>query len=113
MKKSLGARISVCATHVWVVGTYDDEDKPNIMTAAWGGVCCSQPPCVAVSLRKATYTYGNMQKRKAFTVNVPTADYVKQTDYVGIYRRSTINSDNLTPGQSDHDAPYKGVSPHP
>jgi len=110
MKKSLGARISVCATHVWVVGTYDNEDKPNIMTAAWGGVCCSQPPCVAVSLRKATYTYGNIEKRKAFTVNVPSADYVKQTDYVGIYSgRSTdkFSGAKLTPVRSDHvDAPY-------
>ena len=60
MKKSLGAKISVRATHVWVVGTYDSGGKPNMMTAAWGGVCCSQPPCVAVSLRKATYTYGSI-----------------------------------------------------
>jgi len=41
MKRSLGSRISVCATHVWVVGTYDAEGKPNMMTVAWGGVCCS------------------------------------------------------------------------
>ena len=85
MKKSLGAKIIVSATHVWAIGTYDSEDKPNMMTAAWGGVCCSQPPCVAVSLRKATYSYGNIVTRKAFTVNVPSADYLKQTDYVGIY----------------------------
>ena len=94
MKKSLGARISVCATHVWVVGTYDDEGKPNMMTAALGGVCCSQPPCVAVSLRKATYSYGSIEKRKAFTVNVPSTDYAKQTDYVGIY--SGRNTDKLS-----------------
>jgi flavin reductase (DIM6/NTAB) family NADH-FMN oxidoreductase RutF len=110
MKKSLGAKIIVCATHVWVVGTYDNEDKPNIMTAAWGGVCCSQPPCVAVSLRKATYTYGNIEKRKAFTVNVPSADYVKQTDYVGISTGKTTDkflAARLTPVRSDHvDAPY-------
>jgi len=110
MKKSLGAKIIVAATHVWVIGTYDKEGKPNMMTAAWGGVCCSQPPCVAVSLRKATYTYGNITERKAFTVNVPSADYVKQTDYVGIY--SGRNTDKLsiakfTPVRSDFvDAPY-------
>jgi len=110
MKKSLGAKIIVCATHVWVVGTYDNEGKPNMMTAAWGGVCCSQPPCVAVSLRKATYTYGNIGKRKAFTVNVPSTDYVTQTDYVGIYSgRSTdkLSVAKLTPARSDLvDAPY-------
>jgi flavin reductase (DIM6/NTAB) family NADH-FMN oxidoreductase RutF len=110
MKKSLGAKIIVCATHVWVVGTYDSKGKPNVMTAAWGGVCCSQPPCVAVSLRKATYTYGNIQKRRAFTVNVPSVDYLRQTDYVGIYSgRSTdkFSVAKLTPVRSDLvDAPH-------
>jgi flavin reductase (DIM6/NTAB) family NADH-FMN oxidoreductase RutF len=110
MKKSLGARIIVGATHVWVVGTYDTEGKPNMMTAAWGGVCCSQPPCVAVSLRKATYSYGNIVMHKAFTVNVPSKEHVKQTDYAGIY--SGRNTDKysrakLTPVSSEHvDAPY-------
>jgi flavin reductase (DIM6/NTAB) family NADH-FMN oxidoreductase RutF len=110
MKKSLGAKIIVSATHVWVIGTYDSEGKPNMMTAAWGGVCCSQPPCVAVSLRKATYTYGSIVKRKAFTVNVPSADYVKQTDYVGIYSGKNAEKCSvakLTPIQSGLvDAPY-------
>ena len=110
MKKSLGAKIIVGATQVWVVGTFDSQGKPNVMTAAWGGVCCSQPPCVAVSLRKATYSYGNIVNRKAFTVNVPSADYLKQTDYVGIYSgRSTdkFSTAKLTPVRSDLvDAPY-------
>jgi flavin reductase (DIM6/NTAB) family NADH-FMN oxidoreductase RutF len=110
MKKSLGAKIIVSVTHVWVIGTYDGEGKPNMMTAAWGGVCCSQPPCVAVSLRKATYTYGSIVKRKAFTVNVPSADYAKQTDYVGIYSgRSTdkLSVAKLTPARSKLvDDPY-------
>lgn len=84
MKKSLGAGTLVGATTVWVVGTYDTEGRPNIMTAAWGGVCCSDPPCVGVSLRKATYSYGSIMERKAFTVSVPSAAHVKETDYVGI-----------------------------
>ena len=110
MKKSLGAKIIVGATPVWVVGTFDSQGKPNVMTAAWGGVCCSQPPCVAVSLRKATYSYGNIVTRRAFTVNVPSVDYLKQTDYVGIYSgRSTdkFSAAKLTPVRSDLiDAPY-------
>ena len=47
MKRSLGADVLVGATTVWVVGTYDKEGKPNLMTAAWGGVCCSDPPASA------------------------------------------------------------------
>ncbi len=57
MKKSLGAHTYLPTTPVLLVGTYDQQGKPNMMTAAWGGICCSKPPCVAVSLRKATYSY--------------------------------------------------------
>jgi flavin reductase (DIM6/NTAB) family NADH-FMN oxidoreductase RutF len=38
MKKSLGAKTIVGVTPVWIVGTYDKVDKPNIMAAAWDGV---------------------------------------------------------------------------
>ena len=57
MKRSLGAKTLIVPTPTWIVGSYDKHGKPNGMTAAWGGICCSDPPCVAVSLRKATYSY--------------------------------------------------------
>ncbi len=115
MKRSLGAKIAVGATTVWVIGTYDKEGRPNLMTAAWGGVCCSVPPCVGVSLRKATYTHGNIRGRNAFTVSIPSADYVKETDYVGIVSgRDTDKwqAAGLTPMRSDVvDAPYVAEFP--
>lgn len=110
MKKSLGAKTLVYPTPVLVVCTYDEEGKPNAMTAAWGGICCSSPPCVAISLRKATSTYGNLLTKKAFTVNIPTEDYVIEADYFGI--ASGKNEDKfaksgLTPIKSNIvDAPY-------
>lgn len=84
MKTSIGAKTIVYPTPVFIVGTYDDEGRPNVMTAAWGGICCSSPPCVAVALREATYTYGNLMKRKAFTISLPSEQYVKEADYFGI-----------------------------
>lgn len=84
MKRSLGAKTLALPTPVWVVATYDAEGKSNGMTAAWGGICCSKPPCVCVSLREATYTYGAILDREAFTVNVPSAEQVKIADYFGI-----------------------------
>ena len=69
MKQSLGANTFAIPTPVWVIGTYDTESKANAMTAAWTGICCSKPPCVYVSLRKATYTYHNIKEREAFTKN--------------------------------------------
>jgi len=84
MKKSLGPKTILYPTPVLVVGTYDDEGKPNVMTAAWGGICCSVPPCVAVSLRKATYSHGAIVRRKAFTVSVPSERHAKEADYFGL-----------------------------
>lgn len=84
MKTSLGPKLMVYPVPVLVVGTYDIDGRPNVMTASWGGICCSQPPCLNVSLRKATYSYHNMLQRKAFTVSIPSAEYVRQADYFGI-----------------------------
>ena len=84
MKRSLGARALVFTTPVWVIATYDDKGRPNAMTASWAGVCCSQPPCVAVSLRKHRYTYDAVMARRAFTVNVPSAAHVREADFLGI-----------------------------
>jgi len=74
MKKSIGVKTIVYPTPVFVIGTYDQRGNPNIMTASWAGICCSSPPCVAVSLREATYSYGNIVLHKAFTVNIPSSD---------------------------------------
>ena len=110
MKKSIGAKTLVYPTPTWIVGTYDTEGKANGAAVAWGGICCSEPPCVAVSLRKATYSYGNIVERKAFTVSVPSQAHVKQADYFGI--ASGPNTDKfadagLTPTRSELvDDPY-------
>lgn len=80
MKKSLGAKTIAHPAPVWVIGTYDSEEKPNVSDVAWGGICCSKPPCVAISLRKATYSHGNIVARKSFTVNVPSEKYLKEAD---------------------------------
>ncbi len=84
MKISLGKKTLLYPAPVCVVGTYDRKGVPNVMTAAWAGICCSSPPCIAVSLRKATYTYENIMERKAFTVSLPSEDYVQQADYFGM-----------------------------
>jgi flavin reductase (DIM6/NTAB) family NADH-FMN oxidoreductase RutF len=110
MKRSLGAKTIVYPTPVLVVGTYDQEGRPNVMTVAWGGICCSVPPCIAVSLRKATYSYGNIVKRKGFTVSVPSERHVKEADYFGIASgkvEDKFAATGLTPVRSDLvDAPY-------
>ncbi len=110
MKKSLGAKTLVQPAPVWAVGSYDSHGKPNIMIIAWGGICCSQPPCVTISLRKATYTYGCIMERKAYTINIPSAALVKEVDYAGTTSGRNVDKfamTKLTPVRSELvDAPY-------
>ena len=110
MKKSLGVKTLACPTPLWVVGTYDSEGKPNVMTIAWGGICCSKPQSLNISLRKATYSYNNIIEKRAFTINIPSENQAKEADYFGIATGRKTNKfadTGLTPVKSDLvDAPY-------
>ena len=110
MKNSLGAKTILYPTPVMLVGTYDAAGKPNIMTVAWGGICCSSPPCVAVSLRKVTYTYGNIVQQGAFTINIPSEKYAAAADYCGLVsgkKADKFAETGLTPIRSSLvNAPY-------
>jgi flavin reductase (DIM6/NTAB) family NADH-FMN oxidoreductase RutF len=110
MKSSIGPKTIIFPTPALVVATYDKDGKPNAMTAAWAGICCSKPPCVAVSLLKSRYTYDSIVEQKAFTINIASEAYVKSVDYFGI---ATGRSDDkfsvmgLTPVRSTLvNAPY-------
>ncbi len=115
MKKTLGADTLIFPTPLWLVGSYDSTGRPNLTPIAWGGICCSTPPCVAVSLRKATYSYECIMERKAFTVNVPSAAYLKEADYCGMASGRTIDkfaACKFTPVRSELiDAPYVAELP--
>ncbi len=115
MKKSAGAKTLLFPTPVLMVGTYDQAGKPNLMNAAWGGICCSQPPCVSVSLRKATYSYDCIIQRKAFTVGIACEGKMTEADYVGIVSGRDLDKfavSGLTPVKSELvDAPYAAEFP--
>lgn len=110
MKKSIGPKTILYPTPVLIVGTYDNAGKPNVMTVAWGGICCTTPPCVSISVREATYTYGSLMEQKAFTISIPSEDYVKQADYIGMVSGKDTDKflkTGLTPVKSDVvNAPY-------
>ena len=110
MKKSLGPKTLHLPAPVWLVGTYDANDRPNLMAASWTGICCSQPPCVAVALRKATYTHGSLMARRAFTISIPSEAQAKIADYVGMVSGRKVDKfaqAGLTPVRSELvDAPY-------
>jgi len=67
---------------VLIVGTYDEQGKPNAMNAAWGGIYDTNQ--VMVCLADDHKTTDNIKKTGAFTVSFATAKTVAPCDYVGI-----------------------------
>ena len=96
MKKNIGTELGICPTPVVVVGTYDENDKPNLVTLAWAGVCCSEPPSVQVSIRKSRYTHAAIVARKVFSVNIPSVKHIIETDYVGIVSGKDMDKFDVT-----------------
>lgn len=66
-------------------------EKPNVLTVAWIGMMGSDPPIIAVSLKKSRYTVGIIWVRKEFTVNIPSAKHFRETDYCGLVSGRTRN----------------------
>jgi flavin reductase (DIM6/NTAB) family NADH-FMN oxidoreductase RutF len=85
------------------------------MTIAWGGICCTQPPCLAVSLRRATHSYAAIEARRAFTVSIPAEPDAAKADYVGTVSGRDVDkfaACGWTPVRSELvDAPYVGEAP--
>jgi flavin reductase (DIM6/NTAB) family NADH-FMN oxidoreductase RutF len=103
MKLSLPPQTILLPSPVLVIGTYGSDDSPNMMTAAWGGIVCSKPPCVSVSLREATLSFLNIKQTGAFTVNIPSEKYLKEADFAGIVSGRTCDKfkeTGLTPEKS-------------
>ena len=109
-KKSLGIRSEVYPKPAFVIGSYDKEGNPNIMTAAWAGICNSDPLSIAVSMRPATYSYGNVTESKSFTVNIPSSEMTRYVDYAGRFSGKDVDKfkeTGLTPVKGEFvNAPY-------
>ena len=68
-----------------LVGCGDNRDfKYNLITVAWAGIVCSNPPMVSVSIRPERYSRGLIESTGVFTVNVPTAELAEKVDYCGV-----------------------------
>lgn len=61
MKQSIGAHSIVYPAPVFVVGTYDAEGKPNVMTAAWGGDLL-----LSTTMRRYFFKRGNLHVYEYF-----------------------------------------------
>lgn len=69
---------------VVMVSVADKEGKPNIITIAWTGTVCSNPPMVSISVRPERYSYDVIKETGEFVINLTTKDLTYATDYCGV-----------------------------
>ena len=67
------------------------DDKPNFMAVGCGGIVNGEPPMISVALRPQRYTLKGIKQNMTFSVNVPSTDLVKETDYCGIISGAKVN----------------------
>jgi flavin reductase (DIM6/NTAB) family NADH-FMN oxidoreductase RutF len=60
------------------------ESKESIITLAWAGTCCSDPPMVSVGIRPERYSYELIKESKEFVINFPVARMLKQVEFCGM-----------------------------
>ena len=82
MRKNLGAKAILYPMPVLIIGTYDENGKPNAMNAAWGGI--SEETEISICVDDSHKTAENVVKAGAFTVSVADKSNVIAADYVGI-----------------------------
>lgn len=67
------------------------DDKPNFMAVAWGGIASSEPPMISVAIRHNRYTFTGIRQNLTFSVNVPSSDLIRETDYCGSRSGAKVN----------------------
>ena len=55
----------------------------NIITLAWAGSLCSDPPIIGIGVRPGRHSHGLILEEGAFVVNLPRADQIEKADYCG------------------------------
>ena len=78
------------------------SEKPNIITVAWAGTVCSDPPMCSISVRKERYSYNIIRETGEFVINLCGQGQLKAMDYCGVrsgrdYRK--FEEMKLTPGR--------------
>jgi len=67
------------------------DDKPNFMTVAWGGIANGEPPMISVAIRHTRHSLKGIRQKETFSVNIPSADMVREADYCGIASGSKVD----------------------
>lgn len=67
-----------------MVTVADKRGQDNIITVAWTGTVCTNPPMVYISVRPERYSYHMIAETGEFVINLTTKDLAYATDYCGV-----------------------------
>lgn len=87
-----------------MVSVRDKEGNDNIITVAWAGTVCTNPPMVSISVRPERYSYHMIEESGEFVINLVTKDLVFATDYCGVRSGRDVDKFkemHLTKGAAD------------
>lgn len=100
---------------VVMVSMADKDGKYNIITIAWAGTVCTDPPMVSISVRPERYSYSVLRESGEFVINLTTRKLAYATDYCGVKSGRDVDKFRelgLTPAKASKvRAPMIGESP--
>jgi len=67
-----------------LVTTRDREGRDNIITVAWTGTICTNPPMLYISVRPERYSYRALKETGEFVLNLTTESMAKAVDFCGV-----------------------------
>lgn len=88
-----------------MVSCQTKKEKPNIITVAWAGTVCTNPPMVSVSIRPERHSYHMIAESGEFVINLVTEALAYATDYCGVRSGRDVDKFkemHLTPQPSQH-----------
>ncbi len=88
MSKNFGSKPYSFPMPTYMIGTYNEDNTPDVMMMAWGGICADD--MVALNLEADHKAVANLKSRKAFTLAIPGVDTIKESDYLGIVSSNKV-----------------------
>ncbi len=86
-----GGQLPILGFYPTIMIGVDVDDKPDFTTVAWTGVAASVPPSITIALQHHRHSLKGVRRHMAFSVNIPSADLVKETDYCGLASGARID----------------------
>ncbi|MCK4369352.1 MAG: flavin reductase family protein [Dehalococcoidales bacterium] len=84
MKKTKMGPHPMLWPHPTVLVGADVDGKPDFAAVAWTGVVAGTPPAVSIALQHHRYSLKGIRQNLTFSVNIPSRELVRETDYCGI-----------------------------